>query len=217
MTDDSDRQRSPDVVWQAMPVDKDERERRLGQKGAVVWLTGLSGSGKSTLAQGVVRALFDEGLFPVMLDGDNVRHGLCGDLGFSAEDRTENIRRVGELAAVMASYGLLVVAAFISPFRTDRERVRQLLPEKRFVEVFVNAPLSICEARDVKGLYAKARRGELKSFTGIDSPYEAPETSELVVDTSKLTVEQSIARVVEELHQQGILQSGTEQKGVTVP
>jgi adenylyl-sulfate kinase len=187
----------------------------LGQRGGIVWLTGLSGSGKSTIAQGVVRRLFDEGLFPVMLDGDNVRHGLCGDLGFSADDRQENIRRVGELAAVMAGYGLLVVASFISPFRADRARVRGLVDDGCFVEVFVRAPLAVCEERDVKRLYAKARRGEVKSFTGIDSPYEAPEDSELVVDTAELSAEQCVDLVVGALRERGLLTADSPMKGAS--
>lgn len=172
-----------------------EREQRNGHSGRIVWLTGLSGAGKSTLAVALERRLFDEGWQVCVLDGDIVRIGLCGDLGFSAEDRTENIRRIGEVARLMAGAGLAVIVAFISPFRADRERVRAGMPAGRFTEVFVNAPLEICEQRDPKGLYAKARGGELTDFTGISSPYEPPESPEVIVPTDQLSVGESVERI----------------------
>lgn len=160
----------------------------------MIWLTGLSGSGKSTLADALERRLFAAGRHTYLLDGDNLRHGLNRDLGFSAEDRCENIRRVGEVGALMVDAGLIAIAAFISPFREDRDLVRALLPE-RFVEVHVSTPLNICEERDPKGLYRKARAGELKQFTGIDSPFEAPLAAELTIDTSTLSVESAVDRI----------------------
>ena len=177
------------------PVQSSERERRNGHSGHIVWLTGLSGAGKSTLAIALERRLFDEGRQVCVLDGDIVRTGLCEDLGFSAEDRTENIRRIGEVARLMAGAGLVVIVAFISPFRADRERVRAGIPAGRFTEVFVNAPLEVCEQRDPKGLYAKARAGELTDFTGISSPYEPPDSPEVAVPTEQLSVNESVERI----------------------
>ena len=178
------------------PVQSSEREQRNGHLGRIVWLTGLSGAGKSTLAIALERRLFDEGRQVCVLDGDIVRTGLCEDLGFSAEDRTENIRRIGEVACLMAGAGLVVIVAFISPFRADRERVRAGIPAGRFTEVFVNAPLEVCEQRDPKGLYAKARTGELTDFTGISSPYESPEAPEVIVPTEQLTVDEGVERIL---------------------
>ena len=178
------------------PVQSSERERRNGHMGHIVWLTGLSGAGKSTLAIALERRLFDEGRQVCVLDGDIVRTGLCADLGFSAEDRTENIRRIGEVARLMGGAGMVVIVAFISPFRADRDRVRAGMPEGRFTEVFVNAPLEVCEQRDPKGLYAKARAGELTDFTGISSPYEEPLSPEVEVPTERLSVEESVERVL---------------------
>ena len=177
------------------PVQSSEREQRNGHSGRIIWLTGLSGAGKSTVAVALERRIFDEGWQTCVLDGDIVRTGLCGDLGFSAEDRTENIRRIGEVAHLMAGAGLAVIVAFISPFRADRERVRAGIPAGRFTEVFVNAPLEVCEQRDPKGLYAKARGGELTDFTGISSPYEPPESPEVIVPTDELSVDESVERI----------------------
>lgn len=177
------------------PVQPLEREQRNGHLGRIVWLTGLSGAGKSTLAIALERRLFDEGRHVCVLDGDIVRTGLCEDLGFSAEDRTENIRRIGEVACLMAGAGLVVIVAFISPFRSDRERVRAGIPAGRFTEVFVNTPLEVCEQRDPKGLYAKARAGELTDFTGISSPYEPPDSPEVTVSTEQLSVNESVERI----------------------
>jgi adenylyl-sulfate kinase len=165
----------------------------------VIWLTGLSGSGKSTISTELERELFNLGKHVYVLDGDNVRHGLCSDLGFSPEDRKENIRRVGEVAKLMANAGIIVITAFISPYRSDRELVRKITPPGQFVEVFVNAPLEVCEQRDPKGLYVKARANEIKNFTGISTPYEVPEKAELELHTDKLTVAESVARIVEYL------------------
>jgi bifunctional enzyme CysN/CysC len=171
-------------------IGAEERWRRHGHSGGVVWLTGLSGSGKSTLAIELERRLFDRGWQAYVLDGDNVRHGLSADLGFSPEDRAENIRRIGEVAALFAQAGLVVITAFISPYRSDRAMARKAAGSM-FREVYVSADLSICEGRDPKGLYKKARRGEIPDFTGISAPYESPERPELVVDTAGQTVEQS--------------------------
>jgi len=181
--------RSQNVHWQALDVDRAARATLKGHRGRVIWFTGLSGSGKSTIANMVEKKLHAMGRHTYLLDGDNVRHGLNRDLGFTDEDRVENIRRVAEVAKLMADAGLIVLVSFISPFRAERALARNLMPEGDFVEVFVDTPLAVAEARDVKGLYAKARAGELKNFTGIDSPYEAPETSEIRIDTTALSAE----------------------------
>jgi adenylyl-sulfate kinase len=177
-----------------------QREKRNGHRGLVIWLTGLSGAGKTTIATELERQLFAEGKHTYLLDGDILRHGLCSDLNFSADSRRENIRRAGEVAALFADAGVIVIAAFISPFRADRERVRQCLPPGRFVEVFVNAPLDVCEKRDVKGLYAKARAGQLKEFTGVSAPYEAPEKPEINLHTDVTTPGEAVAQITEYLH-----------------
>lgn len=183
---------SANVVWHHGSVTRAEREARNGHRGAAVWLTGLSGSGKSTLAHALERRLFDVGCQVCSLDGDNVRHGLCGDLGFSAEHRRENIRRVGEVTKLYVEAGQIVVTAFISPLRDDRERVRGLLPHGDFLEVHVDCPLEVCEARDVKGFYRRARAGEIANYTGITSPYEPPMRPELVLDTAHQSVDECI-------------------------
>lgn len=173
------------ITWQNPIVTRAERERLNGHSGCTVWLTGLSGAGKSTLAHRVEERLVAEGCRTYVLDGDNVRHGLCRDLGFSAEDRCENIRRIGEVGKLMTDAGLIVISAFISPFRSDRDGVRKLFEDGDFIEVYCDAPLHVCEERDVKGLYQKARAGQLSEFTGISSPYEAPLSPEIVVHTGK--------------------------------
>ena len=173
------------ITWQNPIITRAERERLNGHSGCTVWLTGLSGAGKSTLAHRVEERLVAEGCRTYVLDGDNVRHGLCRDLGFSAEDRCENIRRIGEVGKLMTDAGLIVISAFISPFRSDRDGVRKLFEDGDFVEVYCDAPLHVCEERDVKGLYQKARAGQLSEFTGISSPYEAPLCPEIVVHTGK--------------------------------
>jgi bifunctional enzyme CysN/CysC len=187
--------RSQNIHWQAMDVDKKSRAAAKGQKPRVVWFTGLSGAGKSTIANLVEKRLVAEGRHTYLLDGDNVRHGLNKDLGFTEEDRVENIRRVAEVAKLMVDAGLIVLVSFISPFRAERQMARELMGEGEFVEVFVDTPLSEAERRDVKGLYRKARAGELKNFTGIDSPYEAPETPEIRIDTTALTPEQAAEEI----------------------
>lgn len=174
------------IVWHQYPITREDRERLHRHQGAVIWFTGLSGSGKSTLAGALEQALHPLGISTYLLDGDNVRHGLCRDLGFSDPDRRENIRRVGEVARLMVDAGLVVLTAFISPNRAERQAVRELLPAGRFIEVYVDTPLSVCEARDPKGLYKKARAGELPHFTGIDSGYEPPQYAEVHLDGQQL-------------------------------
>ena len=187
--------RSQNVHWQAVDVDKAARSALKGQRGRVVWLTGLSGSGKSTIANLVEKKLHAEGRHTYLLDGDNVRHGLNRDLGFTDADRVENIRRVAEVAKLMVDAGLIVLVSFISPFRAERDMARGLMAQNDFVEVFVDTPLAVAESRDVKGLYKKARSGELKNFTGIDSPYEAPEHPEIRIDTTSETAPQAAERI----------------------
>ncbi|WP_017345514.1 adenylyl-sulfate kinase [Pantoea sp. A4] len=179
-------QHDENVVWHDHPVTREAREQQHGHQGVVLWFTGLSGSGKSTVAGALEQALHAAGVSTYLLDGDNVRHGLCRDLGFSDDDRKENIRRVGEVAKLMVDAGLVVLTAFISPHRAERQMVREQLGEGQFIEVFVDTPLAICEARDPKGLYKKARAGELRNFTGIDSAYEAPEAPEIQLDGEQL-------------------------------
>ncbi|UKE84840.1 adenylyl-sulfate kinase [Pectobacterium colocasium] len=174
------------VVWHAHDVTRESREKLHGHQGVVIWFTGLSGSGKSTLAGALEQALHARGVSTYLLDGDNVRHGLCRDLGFTDDDRRENIRRVGEVAKLMVDAGLVVLTAFISPHRAERKMVQDLLGEGQFIEVFVDTPLATCEARDPKGLYKKARAGELRNFTGIDSAYEAPEAPDSHLDGEQL-------------------------------
>jgi len=199
--------RSQNIHWQAVEIDKDARARQNGHRPVVLWMTGLSGSGKSTIANIVERRLHALGARTYLLDGDNVRHGLNKDLGFTAADRVENIRRVGEVARLMVDAGLIVITAFISPFRSERRLARSMVEDSEFVEIFVDTPLAIVEERDPKGLYAKARRGELKNFTGIDSPYEVPETPELHVRTEENGPEDAAAQIVEYLRQRGLLGS----------
>lgn len=173
-------------------LSRQEREQRLGQKGKVLWLTGLSGSGKSTIAENLERKLFEAGYFPQVLDGDNIRSGINKNLGFSVADRTENIRRIAEVARLYANSGVIVLASFISPTRQIRTLAKTIIGADDFLEIYVNAPLEECERRDVKGLYQKARRGEIKGFTGIDSPYEAPVTPFLEIRTDQLALENSV-------------------------
>lgn len=197
--------RSDNIHMQATDVDKSARAVMKGQSACVVWFTGLSGSGKSTIANLVEKKLAAAGRHTYLLDGDNVRHGLNKDLGFTDADRVENIRRIGEVAKLMVDSGLIVLTAFISPFRSERALARSLVEGGEFVEVYAETPLAVAEARDPKGLYRKARRGELKNFTGIDSPYEAPEQPEILVDTSAMSAEQAAEKVITELRRQGIL------------
>lgn len=197
--------RARNLTWHAGEIDGEARAHAHGHRGLALWLTGLSGSGKSTLAHRVERRLVERGVHAYVLDGDNVRHGLCRDLGFAPQDRHENIRRVGEVAKLFADAGVVVLAAFVSPYRADRDAVRALMPEGDFAEVHVAADLATCESRDPKGLYAKARRGELREFTGIDAPYEAPISPELRVDTGAESVDASAERVLAWLEERGVI------------
>jgi len=200
--------RSQNVHWQALDVDKPLRARLKGQKACVLWLTGLSGAGKSTIANHIEKRLAAAGRHTYLLDGDNVRHGLNKDLGFTAQDRVENIRRVAEVARLMVDAGLIVLVSFISPFRSERRMARELFAPGEFFEVFVDTPLAEAERRDVKGLYRKARRGELKNFTGIDSPYETPENPEIRIDTTSLSAEAAAARVIAHLESRKVISGG---------
>jgi bifunctional enzyme CysN/CysC len=197
--------RSANVRWQDVDVDKRARATAKGQQPSVLWFTGLSGAGKSTIANLVEIELHRRGCHTYMLDGDNVRHGLNKDLGFTQEDRVENIRRIAEVARLMTDAGLIVLVSFISPFRSERRMARELMDEGEFLEVYVDTPLEVAEERDPKGLYAKARRGELANFTGIGSPYEPPENAELDLDTTSLSAEECAARVVRALAERGML------------
>lgn len=193
------------LIWGESLIKKQQRSAQKNQWPCILWLTGYSGSGKSTLANALEQKLFELNHHTYLLDGDNVRHGLNKDLGFSDADRQENIRRIGELAALFVDAGLLVLVAFISPFRAERRMVRNLVKSGEFIEIHVATPLSICEQRDPKGLYKKARAGEIRNFTGIDSDYESPENPELIVDTSAQPLEQSVDQVVAFLRLRGIL------------
>ena len=194
---------SNNVVWHHATVTRSRRELQNGHRGAILWFTGLSGAGKSTLAHEVEEYLHRLGCRTFVLDGDNVRHGLCGDLGFSAEDRVENIRRIGEVAKLFMEAGVIVLTAFISPFREDRNKVRAMVQQGEFVEIYCQCPIEVCEQRDVKGMYKKARAGEIGQFTGISSPYETPANPELSVDTSNQSLEECVQQVI------GILYSGS--------
>jgi adenylylsulfate kinase len=197
--------KSSNITWHAGETTREAREAVLGQRGVTVWLTGLSGSGKSTVAVAAEHALVQRGRLAYVLDGDNIRHGLNSNLGFSPEDRSENIRRIGEVARLFTDSGVIVFSSFISPYRGDRDNVRELMGEGDFVEVLVDASLETCESRDVKGLYQKARAGEIPEFTGISAPYEAPENPELVLDTNVQSVEESVAQLVAYLEKGGYL------------
>lgn len=193
------------TFWQQASVTRERRSVRNGHRGAIVWFTGLSGAGKSTLANAVEAQLHLARCNTFVLDGDNVRQGLCKDLGFSDADRSENIRRVGEVAKLFVEAGVVVLTAFISPFEEDRQRVRALVPEGDFLEVYCRCPLAVCEQRDVKGLYRRARAGTLPQFTGISSPYEEPVAADLVVDTDEKSLEQSVALVLRMLKERGVI------------
>lgn len=197
--------RSPNTVWHHATVTRERREQQNGHKSVILWFTGLSGAGKSTLAHALEERLHQQNRRTIVLDGDNVRHGLCKDLGFSEDDRQENIRRIGEMAKLFIEAGVITLTAFISPFREDRQRVRDLVPDGDFIEIYCRASLEVCEARDVKGLYNRARSGEIKEFTGISSPYEEPDRAELVVDTGNLPLEECVDQVIEFLLQRGDL------------
>ena len=198
-------QKATNITWHGGQIGRKEREGLLKQKGVTIWLTGLSGSGKSTIAVAAEAELVNRGRLSYVLDGDNVRHGLNKNLGFSPEDRTENIRRIGEVAKLFTDCGVVVFTSFISPYRSDRDEARALFDSGDFLEVHVATDLSTCEDRDPKGLYKKARAGEIPEFTGISAPYEAPEKPELVIDAAKLSVEESVSVLLEMLEKRGIL------------
>lgn len=195
---DDDR-RSSNVVWCQTDITKEQRNQLNKQQSAILWFTGLSGSGKSTIANAVEEYLHRHSIRTYILDGDNVRHGLNGDLGFSDEDRKENIRRIGEVSKLFIDAGVMVLTSFISPFKEDRSFVRNIVHEHEFIEIYIRCPLTVCEKRDIKGLYEKARKGEIKKFTGIDSPYESPDKPEVVVDTSVLSIDQCVGVIVDYL------------------
>lgn len=197
------------IVWHHATVTRDRRELQNKHRGAIIWFTGFSGAGKSTLAHAVEERLHQLGCRTFVLDGDNVRHGLCGDLGFSDQNRVENIRRVGEVAKLFMEAGVIVLTAFISPFRADRERVRGMVEHGDFIEIYCDSAIEVCESRDVKGLYKKARAGQILEFTGITSPYESPENPELTVNTGEAELEFCVNRVLDEMSQRGIISSAT--------
>jgi adenylylsulfate kinase len=199
----SEAPKSRNIYWHEGVISRDDRERRNAHRGVTMWFTGLSGAGKSTLARAVEEALHMRGCQVYVLDGDNVRQGLNRDLGFSPEDRTENIRRIGEVAKLFTDFGAVVLTAFISPYRSDRDGVRAVMTPGDFVEVFTHAELEVCEERDPKGLYKKARAGQIPEFTGISAPYEAPENAELVVRTDLHSLEECVAQVLAYLETNG--------------
>ena len=203
------QQKATNITWHEGTVSRDERYKALGQKGATIWMTGLSGSGKSTVAVALEQVLLQRSKHAYRLDGDNIRHGLNKNLGFSAEDRAENIRRIGEVAKLFADAGILAVTSFISPYKADRDLVRKLHEEAGvpFIEVYIECPLEEAEKRDPKGLYKKARAGEIKGFTGIDDPYEAPENAELVINTAKMSLEEEVQAILDLLEEKGLLEA----------
>lgn len=190
---------STNIVWHESEVTKENRQQQKGHKSAILWFTGLSGSGKSTISVALETALYEKGFHTYRLDGDNVRHGLNNNLGFSPEDRTENIRRIGEVSKLMVDAGLFTLTAFISPYLEDRDQVRKLVAADEFIEIYVKASLETCEQRDPKGLYKKARLGEIKGFTGIDAPYEEPNQAEIIIDTNQLSIEASVEVIIDYL------------------
>jgi adenylylsulfate kinase len=197
---------STNVVWHHATVTRAHREVQNGHRGAILWFTGLPSSGKSTLAHAVEERLHRRGCRSFVLDGDNVRHGLCGDLGFSVHDRQENIRRIGEMAKLFMEAGMIVLTAFISPYRADRRRVREMVEVGDFLEIYCNAQIEVCESRDVKGMYKKARAGQIAEFTGISSPYEVPEQPDLVVETGRLELDECVRQVMGELERRGVIE-----------
>ena len=194
------------IVWHESDVSKQERQSLNQHKSAILWFTGLSGSGKSSLSVALEKKLYENKIHTFRLDGDNVRHGLNKNLGFSQEDRSENIRRIGEVAKLMVEAGLITLTAFISPYKEDRDNVRQLVEGGEFIEIYVKVNIEVCEARDPKGLYKKARAGEIKGFTGIDDPYEEPVNPELIIETDKQSLEESVQTIIEYLHVNHYLQ-----------
>jgi len=198
-------QKATNITWHRGDVTKEDRNKLLNQKGIVIWFTGLSGSGKSTLAHALEKRLFQQGRLSFVLDGDNIRHGLNKNLGFSPQDREENIRRIGEVAKLFCEAGIITMTAFISPYRRDRDHARELLDKKEFIEVFLKVPLKIAEKRDPKGLYKKARNGEIKEFTGISAPYEEPLNPEIVIDTSQHNIKESTEIIHEFLNNNDLI------------
>jgi adenylylsulfate kinase len=198
-------QKATNITWHRGDVTKEDRNKLLNQKGIVIWFTGLSGSGKSTLAHALEKRLFQQGRLSFVLDGDNIRHGLNKNLGFSPQDREENIRRIGEVAKLFCEAGIITMTAFISPYRRDRDHARELLDKKEFIEVFLKVPLKIAEKRDPKGLYKKARNGEIKEFTGISAPYEEPLNPEIVIDTSQHSIKESTEIIHEFLNNNDLI------------
>lgn len=196
-------QKATNIKWHHGKITKDDRVKLMKQKGVTIWLTGLSGSGKSTIAVELEHALLENKHLAYILDGDNIRHGLNKNLGFSPEDRTENIRRIGEVAKLFTDANMIAITAFISPYRQDRDNVRKLLTEGEFIEIYIKCPLEVCEQRDTKGLYKKARAGEVKEFTGISAPYEEPLHPELTVDTSTMTIDESTRAILNYLEAKG--------------
>ena len=199
--------KSTNIVWHDSSVNREARSKQNGHKSAIIWFTGLSGSGKSTLANAVNFKLFKNGISTYVLDGDNIRHGLCNDLGFSNFDREENIRRISEVAKLFLDAGVVVLTAFVSPFRADRDRARDLVQKDEFIEVYCAADLKVCEERDTKGLYEKARSGEIKDFTGISSPYEKPSSPELIINTGTKDLDDCVNLVVKKLIEMKIISS----------
>jgi len=196
--------KSSNTVWHQATINRQDKEQRNGHKASIIWFTGLSGSGKSTLAHALETRLFELGCNTYVCDGDNIRHGLCGDLGFSPEDREENIRRIGEVAKLFVEAGVIALTAFISPYRSDRQRARALVAKGDFLEVYCRCSLGVCEERDVKGLYKRARAGEIKEFTGISAPYEEPDAPEIIIDTDQHPVEDCVEQLLAVLRQRGI-------------
>lgn len=197
----------PEVCWQTLAVSKDDRRKIKGHASAVVWLTGLPASGKTTIARELEKILYDTGVHTYVLDGDNVRHGLNRDLGFSKDDRKENIRRIAEVAKLFSDAGILTICAFVSPYKDDRETARYLVEESEFIEVHVKCPVDICIERDPKSMYKKAVSGKMKTFTGVDDPYENPDFPEIVIETDRLTLSESVDRIINYLKENGIIEN----------
>ncbi|MDP4523467.1 adenylyl-sulfate kinase [Bacillus halotolerans] len=196
---------NPNIVWHPAVIQKSDRQSLNGHKSCALWFTGLSGSGKSVLANAVDEKLYHMGIQSYVLDGDNIRHGLNQDLGFRTEDRIENIRRIGEVAKLFVDSGQMILTAFISPFREDRDMVRALFPDGEFLEIYVKCPLQVCEQRDPKGLYKKARNGDIKHFTGIDSPYEAPLSPDLIIESDQTSIADGADLIIKKLQHKGII------------
>lgn len=207
-------QKATNIVWSHTDVSKEKRQRLNGHRSAVLWFTGLSGAGKSTVANALEQRLHRLYMRTYILDGDNIRHGLNRDLGFGDTDRRENIRRIGEVSKLFVDAGTMVLTAFISPFRSDRQIVRDMLLPGEFIEVYVECPLEVCEGRDVKGLYRRARAGQIPNFTGIDSPYEEPEAPEIVIDTSRLTLEESVDKILGYLADHNYIDEPLRKRGI---